>query len=926
MTLYGRGKEVTELDNMLHAARKGVGAALMVWGEPGIGKSALLDSTTAAAADFTVLSCRGTRMESGLAFAALHELLWPAVDLIDTLPAPQAAALHGALGHSGEAADRFLIGVATLTLLSELAGEKPVLITVDDAELLDGPTAECLSFVVRRLRTEPIALLLAGDSDPATDGRWELLPGLELTPLPDTDAGDLVRHHRPGADETDVYRTVRLAAGNPLALRELPFARETAGEVGEAGDATERVPVGPRLRRAFGVRAAQLSPCAQTVLLVAAVEDLGDHRTVREAATALGAGPAAWDEAMRSGLLLVADGRVRFRTPLLAAVVYEQAPFAQRQPAHRALAQALQGADGTDLRAWHLAAAADTADEEVAALLEHCARNGWTRGGYASAARALCRAAELSPVPTDAARRYALGALATWGDGQVGAARELLDRADRLSDAETVVRESEGLRGIIEFAHGDQAEAHRMLLHATRSVSDPEKAVQLACLAVRAGWSGGSTERQAEALHRLEELAGDARAAEAELLPMIRNWWGDGPGPGMTAPADEAFAQLTKASWQLIPPAPLAVAWGVEQPLARAYQKELEVLRRTGEVSPLVLTVPQTATIDIVLGRWTEAAANATETLHMAQEIGADHAASQCRNTLAWLAALRGDESSVAELTSRTLELSVPRGGRALTAAAYWNRGMAALFAGRAQDALEILLRLAEPGHRAAHTTFALLAAADTVEAASSASRPEDGADALRCLKNWAEHTGAAWAVAAAWRGQALLAEGDAEDLFVRALTVPGAAQHPFAHARTRLLYGEWLRRARRRTDARVQLAEAAEVFQRLGAAPLLARSLHEQELTGQRLRRSEPDRDSLEPLLTPQELRVAKLAADGLTNREIAAQLLISPRTVGHHLSNVFPKLGIVARAELARVDFDNGLRLLDHHTGPAAGRRPAQ
>ncbi|MCY0939785.1 helix-turn-helix transcriptional regulator [Streptomyces antarcticus] len=909
MILFGRGMEKAELDGVLRGARKGTGSALMLWGDPGIGKTALLDYATTAAADFTVLSCRGTRMESGLAFAALHELLWPAADRIDALPAPQAAALRGALGHSGDAADRFLIGVATLTLLSELACGKPVLITVDNADLLDEPTAECLAFVVRRLRTEPVALLLTGHSDPATAGPWELLPGLEVTPLSDTDAGDLVRHDMPGADVERVDRAVRLAAGNPLALRELPSVGEAGGESGES---TERIPVGPLLRRAFGARTARLSHLAQTVLLVAAAEDLGDHHTVREAATALGAGTAAWDEALRSGLITIAEGRIRFRTALIAAVVYEEALFTQRQSVHRALAQALHGVDGSDLRAWHLAAAADTADEEVAGLLEHSAQSGWTRGGYASAARALRRAAELSPVPADAARRLALGALAAWDDGQVGTARELLDRADRLSDGETVVRESEGLRGIIEFAHGDQEQAHRLLLHASRSVAEPEKAVQLACLAVRAGWSGGSADRQAEAVHRLEELAAGADCTGDGLLPMIKQWWGTGPGTGTPPRADEAFARIGSASWHLIPPAPLAVAWGVEEPLARAYQHELEVLRRTGAVSPLVLTVPQTATIDIVRGRWTEAAANAADTLRVAEEIGADHAASQCRNSLAWLAALRGDEGSVTELTARTLELSEPRGVHALTAAAYWNRGMAALFAGRAQEALEVLVRLAEPGHRAAHATFALLAAADTVEAASSAGRPEAGADALRCLKEWARGTGAAWAVAAALRSEALLAEEGTEDLFLGALSVPGAAGHPFAHARTRLLYGEWLRRARRRTDARVQLAEAAETFQRLGATPLLERCLHEQELTGQRMRRTAPYGSSAEPLLTPQELRVARLAADGLTNREVAAQLLISPRTVGHHLSNVFPKLGIVARAELTRVDFDNGLRLL--------------
>ncbi|WP_410603205.1 AAA family ATPase [Amycolatopsis sp. lyj-90] len=898
MILYGRHQEKLELDRALEGARQSRGTALVLWGDPGIGKTALLGYATAAATGFTVLSCRGTRMESGLAFAALHELLWPAVDRVGTLPPPQAAALRGALGHSGETADRFLIGVATLTLLSELAAERPVLITVDDADLLDEPTAECLAFVARRLRAEPIALLLTGHADPASEGLWEPVPGLEIGPLSESDAVDLVRRETAAPDEEAVRRTVRMAAGNPLALRELPGVPQEAGEYGS---------IGPRLRRAFGARAARLSDAARTWLLVAAAEDRGVHHSVREAAAVLGANTVAGDEVLRSGLLTVTEGRLRFRTPLLAAAVYEDAPFTQRQAVHRALAQTLRGKDDEGLRAWHLAAAAAEPDEDVAVLLERSAGNSRTRGGHASAARALRRAAELSPAPSEAARRFALGAQSACEAGQVSTALDLLDRADELASEEAVAAASGGLRGLIEFANGDQEHAHRLLLRDTYAVTDPGTAVELACVAVRAGWSAGSPQRQAEALHRLEKLAVDGDFAEAALLPVLEQWWGSGP----KARPDEAVTPLGAVSWRLLPPAPLAVAWGAERPMARAYRREVDRLRRTEAVQGLMLTVSQTVTIDIVAGRWTEAAANAAETLRLAEEMKADHAASQCRNSLSWLAALRGDEQAVTDLTTRTLELSVPRGVRALTAAATWNLGQAALFLGRPQEALDHLARLTEPGNQAAHATFALLAAEDTVEAAVRVGRPELGTLALRALRAWAERAGAAWAVAAAHRCTAQLAGEGAEDSFLHALEVQGVAEHPFSHARTRLLYGEWLRRARRRTEARVQLTEAAEVFRRLGAAPLLERSLNEEELTGRRPNRAQPDTGRTEPLLTPQELRVARLAADGLTNREIAAQLLISPRTVGHHLSSVFPKLGIAGRTELAEVDFEDGPRV---------------
>ncbi|MFD5484046.1 AAA family ATPase [Streptomyces virginiae] len=899
VNLYGRDRERQELDRLLEEARRGNGSALVLWGDPGIGKTALLEYAAAQTTGFTVLGCRGSRMESRLAFAALHGLLWPLVDRIGTLPKPQADALRGALGHTQHTTDRFLIGVATLTLLTELAAEEPLLITVDDTDQLDEPTAACLAFVARRLDRSRVAMLLATHTDPAAEGPWEGRRAIGLAPICDADAERLIRAERPTAPEETVRRTVAAACGNPLALRELPAL--TAGP-------EERLPVGPRLRRAFGSRTSLLSPGARSLMLVAAAEDRGDQHLVRAAAATLGAGAAAWDEVLRSGLLTLQGATLRFKAPLVGAVVYDAAPFAERQAAHRALAQALErDAVEEGLRAWHLAAATDVADEAVADLLERTARHDAASGGNASAVRALLRASELSPDPVDAARRLSLGALAAWECGQVTRARDLLDQAGRLSPAQKVAEDSGGLSGLIEFAHGDQEDAHRLLLRDATSVSDRTRAMELACLAVRAGWAAGSPARQASALRRLSELTCETDTPEASVLSALAPWWSD--AEAVPPFAEDVTAPLGTVSWRLMPPAPLAAAWGAERAVSDVLGRKLEVMRCTDATNALVLTVPQTATLDIVTGRWSQARANATETLRLAEEIGADHAASQCRNSLGWLAALSGDEEAVTELSAVTLQLSVPRRVRALTAAAYWNQGQAALFAGRAEEALEFLVRLTEPGHDAAHGTFALLAAADTVEAAVRAGRSAVGEAATEALSSWYRRTGVPWAVAAAHRSTALLSGDRAEEWFERALRVPGAADRPFWHSRTRLLYGEWLRRAKRRTEARLHLAEAAETFARLGAQPMLVRARSEMELTGFQPR---PVGVAEESVLTPQELRVAKLAAEGLTNKEIACHLLISPRTVGHHLSNVFPKLGVVARSELARVDFDNGLRMI--------------
>jgi DNA-binding CsgD family transcriptional regulator len=494
-------------------------------------------------------------------------------------------------------------------------------------------------------------------------------------------------------------------------------------------------------------------------------------------------------------------------------------------------------------------------------------------------------------------------------------ARQLLEDAERLCGGPAVARMSGGLRGILEFAYGMPERAHRYLVCDMAMVPETRRAVELGTVAVRAAWSAGRPDLQQEALQQVRAVDTDADPALSELMPVLRNWWScyDQTGEVTPTPMDlgsDTVGRLGTAAWELLPPAPLVQAWGIEDGLLDVLRVQAAQLRRRHELTALAVVLSQTAVLDLAAGRWGAAEAAAAEGLLLAEEIGADHVATQCHGSLAALAAARGDAHAVTEHSTRVLEISVPRGVRALSAGAYWHRGRAALFDGRPQEALSDLLRLAEPGHEAAHPVFALVGAADTVEAAVQVGNAAVVEAQVVLVEEWAQRSGAIWARAAAHRLRALVQEGSAaEASFRAALDVAGAGQ-PFEYARTRLLYGEWLRRARRRADARLQLTEAAQIFDRLGAEPLRLRALREQALTERPAAPRVPD-PATAAGLTAQELRVARLAADRLTNREIAAQLLISPRTVGHHLANVYPKLGITSRAELARIDLAGGLRL---------------
>ncbi|MFF2551202.1 AAA family ATPase [Nocardia sp. NPDC058058] len=864
--LYGRDEELAELARRCAAARDGNGSALVLWGDPGIGKSALLEVARERATGFRVLSCRGTLSGSVLAFAGLRELLRPIADRIDALPEPQARALRAALGMDMPSpGDRFLIGVAVLTLLSDLAAEQPVLVIADDTQWLDAPSAQSLYFVARRCTDEPVLMLFTGHTDPA-GGPADHIPALRLRGLDDASAAALLRRVEPDISADRAGGVLRLTRGNPLALRELASAED--GEPGPA--APGLIPVGPRLHRVIDARIAALTPAARLLLLIVAAEESGAAQVIRRAAATLELPESAWDAVLDTDLIHSEPGRITMRHPMIRAIAYERAADADRIAVHRALGAVLRGADA-DRWAWHVARATTGPSETVALLLEERAMLAWDRGGPLPAAKTLGQAAGLSPDGEAAGRRLALAARAAWEGGDVAAAREYLAEATARAGTALVVHASGGLAARIDLSFGNAAHARGELLRAA-DFADPVTAAELRYLATRAAWESGQP------------------GLEDELLGMPE---GEAPAP-----------------WR-VPSATMALAMGRIRPVAEALRRAVATLRARGDAGWLSSMLAHAAITELALGRWDDAAVDASEALQTSQDLGGIPASSGLAlNTLAWLAAVRGDEDSSTALSERSLTIARIRNSRIQIGYVYWHLGVNALSAGKPDAALGFLAATIDPDSDACHPTVAALAAADAVEAAVRMGRIQAAGDHLAVLVDWAEKTSVPWALAAAASSRALLADGPAaEELFLTALSVPEAADRPFQHARAELLYGEWLRRTRRRGDARVRLTAARETFARLGATPWEQRADSALVLVGDR--RRDPVRPSGDELLTPQELRVARLAAEGLTNREIAAQLFISPRTVGHHLSQVFAKLGLAAREDLAAIDFEHGMRL---------------
>jgi DNA-binding CsgD family transcriptional regulator len=913
--LHGRSAETARIDVLLAAARHGRSGALVIRGEAGVGKTALLDYA-AATAGMRVLRGTGIESEAELPFAALQLLLRPGVGRLEVLPPPQAQALRGAFGLAGTpGADRFLIGLAALSLLAELAGDAALLCLIDDAHWLDRASADALQFAARRLGSEGVVLLASARED-----------GFEAPGLPELTLGRLGREasrallaeRAPGLPPALADRVLAEADGNPLALLELPAALSGSSKVPVALAASLELPaplpLPRRLQQSYYRQVAALPAPTRTFLLVAAAEETGDLGLVRRAAQALSVPAAAADAAERSGLIAVGASEMAFRHPLVRAAVYQGATSAERGAAHAALAGTLDdplaGEPDADRRAWHLAAAAAGPDERVAAALEQAADRARQRLGHAAAAAALERAARLTPAQPGRARRLIAAAGAALDAGRPDAAAALADQGQPLTTDPGALAEIARVRAWVAMERGAMHRVHELVVAGAGPIagSDPLAAAAMLRLGAVAGWWAGDAKLVQDAADRMTALG------RSEAVP--------GPG-ALQAMADLLAGRPAAAVPRLAEVVAAVRRGGREQLAVRFYAANMALLigdfdsardlmlstaqacRTQGVIRFLAPLSLGLSCANFCLTRFRAATEDATEGLRLAQDTGQPVREAGLYSMLALLAAIAGDEPRCRELAASALRQFAAEEVANVSTMAEWALALLDLGLGRYGAALDRFEMTATGTLR--HYIEPILFAPDQIEAAvrsgAAASAADRAAEPLARFAAWADATGQPWARAVLHRCRALAGDGDTDGHFREALRQHEVSGRPFEHARTELLYGEWLRRGRRGTDARPHLRTALALFDRTGAAPWAERARAELRAAGEPVAAGAPAPDRLS-LLTPQELQVVRLAASGATNRDIAAQLFISPRTVSHHLYRAFPKLGVTNRTALASLD----------------------
>ncbi|MFF5260067.1 LuxR C-terminal-related transcriptional regulator [Actinomadura viridis] len=917
--LYGRETEQARISRLIADARDHRrSSALVLRGEAGIGKSALLEWAVGqgpwavdgrAGGTERLLRATGFEAEENIAFGGLNQLLWPVRERLDDLPGPQGAALRTALALPAAAAgagaggghDRFAAGLAVLTLLADLAEDGPVLCLVDDAQWLDTATAEALVFAARRLAAEGVVMLFAAREEGFAAGGG--LEELWLGRLGRDDA-EKVLAHRDDVPATVRERIIHESAGNPLALIELG-----PPEAPEAGT-TAPLPLADRVTAAFRERIDRLPERTRTMLLLASAEGRGHLPTVLAAGAVLGAGLADLEDAERARLVEVTGTWIGFRHPLIRAAAYQGTVAARRLEVHRALAAS---ATDPDCGVRHAAAAATAPDEDVAARLERSAERARDRTGYGTAASLYRQAADLTPGRRERARRLGAAATASLQAGRIEDARELAeaaapDTADPDGRARLV-----RVRAAVEFECGDPQAAARMLVDhaAPDGTADGDVQGMLRTGAAYA-WMAGETSvlcRAARLLpstdkgvHGMARLIAGDYAAGLPLLNGLIEAARSGHGAG-TAPAsgDDRMEAVQAVLAALIV--------GDDESALELAAAEAAYCRRHGLAGALPNVLEALARAQVAAGLHRDAEATVAEAADLARDTGAWRRAGRLGTVPARIAAIEGDR---ARLTALLDAAAGPPDAAAVAALGLLDLGL-----GRYEEALRGLEEITLHPHR--HTAEVMVAAADQIEAAVRAGRPDRARPAYERLRAWADAGWRPWAAAVALRSRALLSDSEdaAHEPFEEALRLheeavrsAGQGGRPFEKARTELLYGEWLRRARRRSDARVPLRSALETFERLNAAPWAGRARAELRATGGNGQPAAAHEralaDDLPARLTPQELQVVRLAADGVSSREIAAQLFLSPRTVEYHLYKAYPKLGVASRKELSRLRED--------------------
>jgi DNA-binding CsgD family transcriptional regulator len=909
--LYGRDPERSRIGELLDGARASRSAVLVVSGEPGVGKSALLADARDQAGDMRVLSGAGVESEAQLPFAALHQIVRPVLGHVESLPQPQATALRGALGlAAGGSDDRFLVSLAVLSLLAEAAEDRPLLCLVDDAQWLDDASADALVFVARRLEAESIVMLFGAREGDVRQFEAPGLPELRLGGLDPSSAGtliDLSAGVELSAELRD--RLVAETGGNPLALLELSSALSEA-QLSGAETVLAPIPVSARVEHAFLARVNRLPEETQTLLLVASADDSGELATVLAASAQLGAEAEALDGAERAGLVHVRGTRLELRHPLVRSAVYQAAPLSKRQAVHGALASVLDGEGDADRRAWHRAAASVEADPSIGEELEEAAERARERSGFAAASLAFERAATLTGDEDHRARRLTAAAENAWLAGRVERALMLLEAARPLVSEPIQRADIDRFLGLIEMTRGVPADACQLLLRAATEVapSDAGRALQLLNIAGLAAAYAGDREaavaigRLARDLHReeppffrmlaqlLSGLGAHADEHFADAAPMLRE---------ALELAEELDDEAAKEPVALLFAGRAALYLGDDQATYRTHREAAARARASGALSIVTQILTRLAIAELWAGRWAAGSANAREGVQLAREIGQHDLVAQQLVLLALVAALRGSEDECRSLAAESRELASARQLGIVLELANWALALLELGLGRAEEALRHCRQISS-------TLVIFWGGLDRIETAIRAGEPETARAWLDVLEPWAESSASTWARAVALHCRALLSdeEGESERLFLAALDAHADAFRPFEHARTELAYGEFLRRARRRVEARDHLRAALDAFETLGATLWAERARVELRASGQTARKRDP---STRNTLTEQELQIARFVAEGRTNREVAAQLFLSPRTIDFHLRNVYRKLGITSRTALARLDLDS-------------------
>ena len=901
--LYGREAECDRLSALLDAARASRSGTLVLRGEAGVGKTALLEQARAMASHMHVLAARGVESESELAFAGLHQLIRPALPVLDGLPEPQAAALRGALGLAERAGDdRFLIAVACLTLLSELAEQRPVLCLLDDCQWLDASTSGALLFVARRLDAEGIVMLFAlrDGEEHQLDARG--LPEFEVRSLDREAAAALIARRADGPVAPAVERMlVEQSGGNALALVELPKALSAVQLAGDE-PLPSRLPLTPNVERLFLERVRRLPEPAQKVLSLVAAEESGRLAPVLRASEAAGIDGDALKAAERSGLISVRGGRIDVSHPLVRSAIFQGLSSEERRATHVALASVLDDDGSFDERTWHLAAAAAGPDAELARALETVAERSRRRSAHAPAAAALERAAELTSDSESRGRRLAAAAAAAWHAGQPGRASALLERADGLVRDRRLRADLVHLRGEIQLRCGALLKSCDILTAGAADVAplDTRKALEMLIQAREAAGWAGDTQRTAETGRRAatlppstdpttrflaDLLVGIGKLYEGETavaLPLVRE---------VVARANE-FDEPSWVTWT----ATGAQGLGDEQRAAELHQRAIGLARASGAVDKLTYALLTYVLMGLFAGRL-EVAAEAAEGLTLAREAGLPNAESKHLAMLSWFAAVRGEEDRCRASADAARRLARASGGAFANAMAEWGLGLLDLSRCRDEQAAAHLEVVRDPAPGVGHPYFAPLSAPDLVEALVLSGSIDRAREAFAPFEGFAQAGAPRWALALCARCRALLAE-DPEPLFAEALALHADSARPLDHARTLLLLGEHRRRRGEHAESREPLRAALDDFEELGADGWGKRARSELRAAGEVAGARNP---SLLAQLAPEELQMARLVAEGHSNHDVAARLFRSPKTIEAQLRRVFVKLGVSSRIELA-------------------------